>query len=105
MDAQVRRQVEMGKRALLFCREYPDESRGYQTSVERLAGLIERGEQLLRQQREGTLEVRAAARRKVDLRRKLKLVHLAHLSSVAKAASREVPELHLKFVFPLNAKS
>jgi hypothetical protein len=62
MDAKVRRQVEMGKRALLFCREHPDPSRGYQTSVGRLAGLVERAEELLRQQQQGVIEVHAAGR-------------------------------------------
>jgi hypothetical protein len=105
MDAKVRRQVEMGKRALLFSREHPDPSRGYQTSVGRLAGLVERAEQLLRQQQQGAIEVHAAAIRKVELRRKLKLVHLPHLASAAQAASREVPELPLKFAFPPNARA
>jgi hypothetical protein len=105
MDAKVRRQVEMGKRALLFSREHPDPSRGYQTSVGRLAGLVEVAEQLLRQQQQGAIDVHAAAMRKVDLRRKMKLVHLPHMASAAQAASREATELPLKFVFPPNARS
>src|SRR5690242_7035687 len=105
MDAKVRRQVEMGKRALLFSREHPDPSRGYQTSVGRLAGLVGRAEQLLRQQQQGAIEVHAAAVRKVELHRKLKLVHLPHLARAAQAAPREGAEHPLKVPFPPQARA
>ena len=98
MNAKSRRKIEMGRRALDFSRANPDSSPGYTVAVNRLEERLARADQLARQQREGLLEVRAATARKRDLRRLMKRAQLAHLTRVAKVASREVPEVAEKFL-------
>lgn len=88
----------MGTRALDFSRAHPDASPGYAAAVTRLEERLARGEQLATQQREGTLEVRAATAQKRKLRRTMQRAHLSHLAQVAKVAAREVPELAQKLV-------
>jgi hypothetical protein len=98
MDAKSRRKLEMGKRALDFSRAHPDGCPGYTAAVTRLEEGLARAKQLADQQRQGTLEVRAATARKLELRRTMKQAHLSHLGEVAKVAAREVPELAQKLV-------
>ena len=62
MNAKSRRRIEMGTRALDFSRAHPDASPGYTAAVTRLEERLARAEQLATQQREGTLQVRAAVR-------------------------------------------
>ena len=98
MNAKSRRRIEMGTRALDFSRAHPDASPGYTAAVTRLEERLARAEKLATQQREGTLEVRAATARKRELRRSMRQAHLSHLAQVAKVAAREVPELAQKLV-------
>jgi hypothetical protein len=98
MQAQVRRKLEMGTRVLEFSRAHPDGSPGYTAAVTRLEERLARAEQLATGQREGTLEVRAATARKLELRATMRKSHLSHLGEVAKVAAREVPELAQKLV-------
>ncbi len=99
MNAKSRRKLEMGRRALEFSRAHPDPSPGYAAAVTRLEERLDRADKLASQQREGTLEVRAASARKLELRRSMRQAHLAHLAQAARIAAREVPELAQKFVF------
>jgi hypothetical protein len=98
MNANSRRRIEMGTRALDFSRAHPDPSPGYSAAVTRLEERLARAEHLATQQREGTLEVRAATVRKRELRQAMRKAHLAHLAQVARMAAREAPELAQKLV-------
>lgn len=51
MDDSTREKIEMGKRALAFCRAHPDSSPGYQVLVARLEALLARAELLQQQER------------------------------------------------------
>jgi hypothetical protein len=46
MDEQTRRILEMGQRALEFCKAHPDSSPGYNAAVARLEKLLARAEEL-----------------------------------------------------------
>jgi hypothetical protein len=105
MDARIRRRIEVGKRALIFSSAYPDESAGYAVALARLAARVKRADQLFLQQREGKVEVHAAALRKVELRRTMQLLHLAHLAAAAEAASVEVPQLRQRFKLPRASRA
>lgn len=105
MNAKIRRRIEMGDRALLFSQAHPDDSTGYGVALARLEALVKRADQLFIQQREGKLQVHAAALRKVELRRTMQLAHLPHFAAAADAASIEVPELPQKFRFPRTSRS
>ena len=97
MDAKVRRVVEMGGRALAFCRAHLDESAGYVAALARLEELVARVDLLAGQQLSGIRAVRNATARKRDLRRQIKSAHMEHLSKIARIAARDVPELPPKF--------
>lgn len=98
MDAKSRKKVEMGSHALDFSRAHPDQSPGYTAAVNGLEERLARVDRLTAQQREGTLEVRAATARKLELRRTMRQAHLSHLARVAEVAAKEVPELAQKLV-------
>jgi hypothetical protein len=100
MNAKSRRKIEMGARALEWSRAHPSTSPGYASAFARLEDRLKRAEQLADQQRNGFLEVRRATARKRELRRQMKLAHLAHLTRVAEVASDEEPELAEKFAMP-----
>src|SRR6476619_2271930 len=90
MDAKIRRRVEMGRRVLIFCQDHPTMSAGYARSVARLEYLVHRAEQLFGQQMDGRTRVRAAAERKVELRRGMKLAHIPHLAAAAQVQDSPV---------------
>ena len=48
MDEETRRKLEMGRRALKFCRAHPDSNPGYVAAVARLEALLARAEELER---------------------------------------------------------
>ena len=98
MKAKTRRKLEMGERALEFCRSYPEDTPGFVAAVGRLESVIARATQLATQQRDGTIEARMATEQKRELRRALRSGHLDHLKRVAQAAGSEVPELWRKFM-------
>jgi hypothetical protein len=50
MDEKTRRKLELGKRALDFCRAHPDSSPEYVAAVARLEALLARAEQLQMQE-------------------------------------------------------
>ena len=105
MNAKARRRIEMGKRALEFSRAHPDASPGYGAAVTRLEDRLARAERLAAQQREGTLQVRAATVRKREIRRALRQGHLVHLATAARIAAREVPDLAGLFAMRPGSRS
>ena len=93
MNAKIRRRLEMGARALRFSREHLDPSPGYHRVLAALESLVSAADRCALQQRAGLIQVQAAALRKRELRRTMKLTHLAYLASLAQEASQEEPEL------------
>jgi hypothetical protein len=100
MKAATRRKLEMGTRALEFSRAHPDESAGYTAALAQLEEQVTRSAQLATQQREGTVEVRAASARKRDLQRAMRRRQLVHLARAAHRTAKELPELAQKFALP-----
>lgn len=103
MNAKTRRKIEMGTRALNFSRARPDGSPGYAAAISRLEERLTRAQQLAEQQRDGILGVRAATMKKHELRKIMRRTQLMHLSLVAEAAAKELPELAQKFVLAPEA--
>src|ERR687897_381818 len=93
MNSESRRKIEMGRRALEFCVAHPDTEPGTATVVTRLEQLVARAEDTATAQRNGLLQVGAAAERKEELRRSMRAGPIAHLSQVGRAAAREEHEL------------
>ena len=99
MNAQSRRKIEMGTRALAFSRARPDTEPGYAAAAAKLEQLVARSVQGATAQREGIVAVRAATARKLALRRTMLSVHIAHLAEVGQEAAREDHELGNTFRF------
>src|SRR5918994_2695423 len=93
MNSESRRKIEMGRRALEFCVAHADTDPGTATVVTRLEQLVARAEDTATAQRNGLLQVGAAAERKEELRRSMRAGPIAHLSQVGRAAAREEHEL------------
>jgi hypothetical protein len=93
----------MGLRVLEFTRLHPNMSPALVAAAARLQERLDRAAQLARQFNDGRSAVHVATARKRELRRRIMRTHLHHLSNVAKAASKEEPELALKFVIPRDA--
>ena len=105
MDAQSRRKIEMGRRALEFSRAHPDSEPGSDAVVARLEQLLARASQVAAAQRDGIVHVRAASARKQELRRGMLEVSIAHLAEVGRAAAREEHELGKTFRFKPGAST
>jgi hypothetical protein len=104
MDADSRRRVEMGARALEFSRAHPDSEPGATEVVARLEQLIARANDTAAAQRNGVIQVRAAAAQKEKLRRAMQ-VPIGHLAEVGRAAAREEHELGKLFRFRPGAET
>jgi hypothetical protein len=104
MNAQSRRRIEMGTRALEFSRAHPDSEAGTASVVARLEQLMARANETAAAQRNGLIQVRAASARKEELRRAM-LVPIAHLAEVGRAAAREEHELGKAFQFRPGAST
>jgi hypothetical protein len=105
MDAQSRRKIEMGRRALEFSRAHPDSEPGSDAVVARLEQLLARASQVAAAQRDGIVHVRAASARKKELRKGMLDVPIAHLAEVGRAAAREEHELGKMFRFKPGAST
>lgn len=105
MNAQSRRKIEMGTRALAFTRANPDQDPGAAAAVAKLEQLVTRADELATAQRGGQIHVHAASERKVELRREMLAVPIAHLAEVGKAAARDEPELGQAFRFKPKAST
>ncbi len=105
MNAESRRKIEMGKRALEFSIAHPDTEPGTTTAATRLEQLVSRAEDTAAAQRDRIIRERAAAARKRELRQTMMTVPIAHLAEVGRAAAREEHELVSVFVFKPDAKT
>jgi hypothetical protein len=100
MKAEARRKLEMAGRALEFSQAHLDDSEGYRVALQQLEEQVALSEQLVDQQREGMVDVRAATARKRDLIRAMRRRQLVHVARVAQRAAGELPELAQKFDLP-----
>ena len=105
MNAESRRKIEMGNSALKFTGAHPDTDAGAAPAVAKLGQLVERADELAAAQRDGMIHVRAAAARKVELRREMLAVPIAHLAQVGAMAAREDHELGKTFRFKPGAST
>ncbi len=105
MNAQSRRRIEMGKRALEFSRAHPDTEPATAIVTTRLEQLVARAEDTATAQRNGLIHVRAASARKEELRRDMLTVPIAHLAEVGRAAARDEHELGKTFRFKPGAST
>ncbi len=97
MNAQVRRKIEMGMRALEFSRAHPDVDPGYAGAAAKLEQLMARAREGSANQLSGIVDSRAGSARKGELRRIMLEVHMAHLAEVGQEAGLEVHELGKTF--------
>jgi hypothetical protein len=105
MNAESRRKIEMGTRALEFSLAHPDSEAGTAGVVTRLEQLVARANDTAAAQRNGLIQVRAASARKEELRRAMLAVPIAHLAEVGRAAAREEHELGKTFRFKPGAST
>src|SRR4051794_15520381 len=105
MNAQSRRKIEMGRRALEFSRAHPDTEPNSGAVVARLEQLLARAGDVAAAQRDGLIHVRAASTRKQQLRREMLDVPIAHLAEVGRAAAREEHEMGNTFRFKPGAST
>ena len=105
MNAESRRRIEMGKRALEFSRAHSDTEPATAIVTTRLEQLVARAEDTATAQRNGLIQVRAASARKEELRRSMLAVPIAHLAEVGRAAAREEHELGKTFRFKPGAST
>jgi hypothetical protein len=99
MNAQCRRKIEMGTRALEFSRAHPDADPGYAAAAAKLEQLMARASEATVAQRSGIVDSRAASARKGELKRTMQSVHIAHLAQVGEEAATENHELGRLFRF------
>jgi hypothetical protein len=105
MNAESRRKIDMGTRALEFSRAHPDTESAMAATVARLEQLLARAAETATVQREGLVHVRAAAARKLELQRQMRAGPIAHLAEVGRAAAREEHELGKTFTFRPGAST
>jgi len=105
MNAQSRRIIEMGTRALEFMIAHPDSEPGTTAQVTRLQQLLARADSVATAQRDGIVHVHAAVEQKRKLRAEMLSVPIAHLAEVGLAASREEHELGKTFRFKPDANT
>ena len=105
MNAESRRKIEMGTRALEFGRAHPDTEPSTATVVAKLEQLVGRAHAQATAQRDGFINVRAATARKEELRRRMLEVPIAHLADVGSLAAREQHELDKVFRFRPGAST
>jgi hypothetical protein len=105
MNAQSRRKIEMGTRALEFSRAHPDTETGPAAAAAKLEQLVARANETAAAQRDGLIHVHAASARKEDLRRAMLAVPIAHLAEVGRVAAREEHELGKTFRFKPGAST
>jgi hypothetical protein len=99
MNAECRRKIEMGARALEFSRAHPDADPGYAAAAAKLEQLMARAAEAAVGQRSGIVDFRAASARKGELKRTMQSVHIAHLAQVGEEAATENHELGKLFRF------
>jgi hypothetical protein len=103
MNAESRRKIEMGARALEFSRAHPDTDPGMVTAVARLEQLLAQAAETATVQREGIVHARTASTWKHELHRAMRDIPITHLAEVGRAAARDEPELGKTFGFKPDA--
>ena len=97
MEVRVNRRIEMGVRALEFCRAHQFQDPGYNSSVKQLEDQVAHAKLLGSEQERGIKQVHAATSRKSTLSRTIRRSQLVHLATIAQRAAKELPELEAKF--------
>ena len=105
MDAESRRKIEMGLRALEFSRAHPDADPGYTGTAGKLEQLVERANRAMTEQREASVDLHVGSVQKNELRRTMRGVHIAHLSQVGRESAKEQPDLSKTFRFKPDAET
>jgi transcription initiation factor IIE alpha subunit len=105
MKAATRRVFEMCLRVLNWTLEHPDDEPGFVVLTAQLQALVERIGQLITEQREGLVDVRAGAERKQELRYTILTLSIAHLARIGARAARERHELSETFRYKLENNS
>ena len=96
---QITQVSQMGASAEEFSAAHPDSEAGSGLSAAKLTQLVERGRGLAATQREGLIDVRAAATEKRAVRRAMLVGPIAHLAQVGQGAAIEDHELGKAFIF------
>jgi hypothetical protein len=104
MNAVVRRVYQMCVRVVNWTHAHPDDEPGTGVLVAQLGALAVRIGQVITEQRSGLIDVRAAAARKRELRRRLS-VPISHLAQIGALAARKQHELGKAFRFRPAAES
>jgi len=101
MDAMIRRKLSMATKALAFERQHPAEDPSQLGVTERLARVVERSNEVIREERRGIRDERAARDRRRAIRRGIR-ARLLHLARVAEVAVRTAPNLAMRFEPPAH---
>lgn len=99
MDAVSRRVYEMCVLVLSWIGAHPDDEPGSTVLAAQLRSLVARIAQVVTDQRNGLIDVRAAAERKQELRRTIQLLSITHLAQIGAWAAKERHELGKTFRF------
>lgn len=105
MNADSRRKIEMGVRALEFSQAHPDTEPTMTATVAKLEQLLAAAKATATVQRDGFVHVHAAAVRKAELERQMRAGPIPHLGEVGRAAAREDHELGKTFTFRPGAST
>jgi hypothetical protein len=103
MNAESRRKIEMGMRALEFSLAHPDADPGYAGAAAKLEQLVARASTAAEAQRKAAIDLHAGSVQKIDLRRTMRGVHIAHMAQVGRDAGKEDAELRTTFRFRPDA--
>jgi hypothetical protein len=105
MNATTRRITEMGRRAVKFIDDHPDSDGENTVAEQQVRNLVAQALEIAGIQRNGLIDVHAAAKRKLELRRLIRSRPIAHLATVGKKAARENHELGNSFSFKPGGKT
>ncbi|MEO8139352.1 MAG: hypothetical protein ABI742_06890 [Gemmatimonadota bacterium] len=92
MDTHIRLKLDMGGRVVVFCHAHPDDNPATAPVVARLVDTVGRADLLQLKQRQSITVVAAAVEQKAELRTRIDN-SLASLFGIARAASKEHPDL------------
>lgn len=89
----------MGRRTVQFSDDHPDQEGENTVAEQQVRALVAQALELAGIQRNGLIDVHAAAKRKLELRRTIRTRSIAHLATVGRKAARENHELGNSFSF------
>lgn len=105
METNIRRRLEMGRKALTFSRATPDSDAGYTAAVAGLEQELARADALATEQRDATVAEQVATEERRRLRDHIRQLLLRHVATVAVAAAREAPDLAKHIRVPVGNDS